>query len=176
VALYAGHPEASDRMGYEDAQKNYYTEIVPKADIVIANTYAKANESEAGLTIAFKSIASGGDIVLIANTPDGHIPHYLFGSWGSEPPRQHTRIPIPENIHRLYIFTEYPDRTLSDYFRDRDKVFVMSRWDDLLKELACQHASNNTVTIYPNADIQYAGAYRTNGLLTLEMNNNSFSK
>lgn len=162
VALYAGHPEASCRLAYEDAQKHYCTEIAANADIVIANTYAKANESEAGLTIAFQSIARGGDIVLIANTPDGHTPHYLFGTWGSEPPRQHTRIPIPENIHHLYIFTDYPDRTLSDYFRDRDKVLVMSNWNELLKELTSRD-TRHSVVVYPNADIQYATSRRKSG-------------
>lgn len=156
VALYVGSPESVYVLARKDAAHNYLTSLIADADIVIANTYAKTNEFESGLSMAFLSVAAGGDIVLIANAPDGHIPHYLFGSWGSMPRYQFTHITIPERVHRLYIFTEYPEMTMADYFQNHEKVRILSRWEDVLDNLEPYHRQDAVVAVYPNADIQYA--------------------
>ncbi len=155
AALYAGQPAAVYQLAKTDACRHYLTKMVPNANIVIANTYAKVNEYETGLSIAFPSAAAGAYLVLIANSPEGHIPHYLFGSWGTEAQRRHANIPIPERIRRLYVFSEYPDPTLLDYFQNRDKVALMTRWEDILKDLFSSQPKDAIVAIYPNADIQY---------------------
>jgi nickel-dependent lactate racemase len=83
VAIYAGSLQSAYPRALEDARNHYDTVSSENNDVVIANAFAKVAECESGLEIAFPSvIKSGGDVVLIANAPEGHVAHYLAGPWG----------------------------------------------------------------------------------------------
>jgi lactate racemase len=156
VAAYCGGPEEAFRNAVKDASEHYLTPFSGDNDIVIANTYAKANEFEGGVSLAFPSLKKeGGAIVLIGNAPDGHIPHYLFGPWGTQPHAHQTQINIGSNVNELIIFSEYPDLTVGGYFKQREKVKIISRWTDVLDLLSKLFPGKAKVAVYPNADIQY---------------------
>ncbi|MCJ7777674.1 MAG: lactate racemase domain-containing protein, partial [Sedimentisphaerales bacterium] len=61
VALFAGAPHPAYTAALEAAKKHYLTPLTKDNDIVIANTYAKANEAVSGLQIAIQSAKPGGD-------------------------------------------------------------------------------------------------------------------
>ncbi|OGN98608.1 MAG: hypothetical protein A2Y89_03690, partial [Chloroflexi bacterium RBG_13_51_18] len=68
VALFAGKPRPAYTAALEAATTHYLTPAASEKDIVIANTFAKANEAISGLLAAFPSVSKrGGDVVLIAN-------------------------------------------------------------------------------------------------------------
>ena len=65
VALFAGSPKEAYAAGIARAKTHYLTPRATDKDIVIANTFAKVNESESGLITTMPAVSQrGGDIVL----------------------------------------------------------------------------------------------------------------
>ncbi|HJX12745.1 MAG TPA: lactate racemase domain-containing protein, partial [Dehalococcoidales bacterium] len=157
AAVYAGRPSEAFAAGLADARKHYLTPVARDKDIVIANTFAKANEAVSGLLIAFPALSRrGGDVVLIANAPEGQITHYLMGPFGQTIGGLYQlRLKPPENVRRLIIYTEYPELSSLGYLEDTDRIVTASKWRDVLRLLREGHGDGASVAIYPNADIQY---------------------
>ena len=157
VDIFAGAPRPAYAAALEEAMTHYLTPSARDKDIVIANTFAKANEAISGLLIAFPAVSKhGGDVVLIANAPEGQVTHYLMGPFGNDIGGQlRLQMKPPPNVNRLIIFSEYPELSSKNYLEDTDKVILMHDWSDVLKLLEKNHRSGAKVAIYPNADIQY---------------------
>jgi nickel-dependent lactate racemase len=157
AAIFAGAPVPTYSAALEDARTHYLTPAARDKDIVIANTFAKANEAISGLLAAFPSVKQpGGDVVLIANAPEGQITHYLMGPFGNAIGGQlQLQMKPPPNVNRLIIYTEYPELASKKYLEDTDKVIMMHDWNDVLKALQESHSTDARVAVYPNADIQY---------------------
>jgi nickel-dependent lactate racemase len=158
AAIYAGAPEKAYAAGMEAAQRHYLTTPAKDKDIVIANSFAKANEAISGLPVAFPSVSKkGGDVVLIANAPEGQITHYLMGPFGNEiGGKLRLRLKPPENVRRLIIFSEYPELASLNYLEDTDRVVMADDWGDVLRMLGESYGESAKVALYPNADIQYS--------------------
>jgi len=157
AAVFAGAPGPAYATALEQAKKHYITPLAGDSDIVIANSFTKATEAISGLFIAFASVTKrGGDIVLIANAPEGQVTHYLMGSFGRGVVGQlFLQIKPPPQVNRVIIYGEYPELSFRDYLEDADKVVLMHDWDDVLKMLKERHGPGAKVAVYPNADIQY---------------------
>ena len=157
VAIYAGTPKQAYAASVEDAKTHFLTPRARDKDIVIANTFAKANEATLGILIACPSVKStGGDIVLIANAPEGQVPHYLMGPFGKMiESKQPLQVRTPPSVKHLIVFTEYPDLAGRGYFEPSDKVMFMHRWDDVRHALQEFHGDNAEVAVYPHAEVQY---------------------
>jgi nickel-dependent lactate racemase len=157
VQVFAGKPAPEYAAVLDAAQKHYLTPTAQNCDVIIANTFAKANEAVSGLLVAFPFVSKkGGDVVLIANAPEGQMTHYMMGPFGNEiGGKLQLKMQIPENVKRLIIFSEYPDLASRNYIEDADKVIMMHDWSDVLKLLKKNHGPGTKVAIYPNADIQY---------------------
>ncbi len=157
AAVYAGAPAPCYAAALEAAREHYLTPAARDKDIVIANTFAKANEAPSGLLVAFPSVKpSGGDFVLIANAPEGQMTHYLMGPFGNESGgKLQLKMKPPENVGRLIVFSEYPELSSRNYLEDIDKVVLLHKWGDVLDLLEARHGSGAKVAVYPNADIQY---------------------
>lgn len=160
VSIYAGSMEPAYAAAVEEAKTHYLTPKVEGKDIVIANTFAKANEMLLGLSIAYPVVnTGGGDIVLIGNCPEGQATHYLLGPFGKTTwAKQHraSRAAVPQHVHHLIIYNEYPHRG-SSWFDQDDKILYLDKWDDALKLLQESHGADTRVALFPNADIQYCG-------------------
>ncbi|MDD4876105.1 MAG: hypothetical protein PHQ86_03090, partial [Dehalococcoidales bacterium] len=158
VSLFTGAMTLSHDTAVQEAKTHYLTPRTKGKDIVIANTYAKVNEAALGLEIAYPSInPKGGDVILIANAPEGQVTHYLMGLFGKTTgAKLHRRRVIPEHINHLIVFTEYPHPG-SSWLDDDDKILYFSKWDDVLKFLQKSHGADTKVAVYPNAEIQYYG-------------------
>jgi nickel-dependent lactate racemase len=157
AAVFAGAPAPTYAVALEAAQKHYLTPSARDKDIVVANTFAKANEAISGLLVAFPPVnRKGGDVVLIANAPEGQITHYLMGPFGNTiGGKLRLKMKTPPNVNRLIIFSEYPELASRNYLEDTDKVVLMHNRDNVLKLLQESHGSGAKVAVYPNADIQY---------------------
>jgi nickel-dependent lactate racemase len=155
TAVFSGALESSYAATVQAAKSHYLTPLAEGKDIVIANTFAKANEGFIGTSIAYRSVAPGGDVVLIANAPDGQVTHYLLGPFGNTsfaPLRQGAS--VPPHVNRLIVFSEYPDLASRSWFGESDRVIFLNRWDDVLNALS-SHDGDTKVAVYPNAEIQY---------------------
>jgi nickel-dependent lactate racemase len=157
VAIFAGKPAPEYAAALKAAPKHYLTPSAKDCDIVIANTFAKANEAVSGLLVAFPSVGeNGGDVVLIANAPGGQMTHYLMGPFGNEiGGKLQLRMKIPDNVKRLIIYNEYPELASRYYLENTEKVIMTDDWADVLKLLEERHGPGTKVAVYPNADIQY---------------------
>ena len=158
VAVFAGALKLAYEAAVKAAKTHYLTPKPETENVVVANTYAKANESiMIGLNTAFKvANAEGGDVVLIANAPDGQVTHYLLGTVGKT-----TRCNIalaarvPQNVGHVIIYSEYPDLAGRAYIEKSDKVLFMDNWDDVRRALEKFHPSGARVAVLPGAEIQY---------------------
>jgi nickel-dependent lactate racemase len=155
TAVFSGALGPSYMAAVQAAKDHYLTPRAEGQDIVISNTFAKANEGFIGAAIGYGSVAQGGDVVLIANAPDGQVTHYLLGPFGNDsfaPLRQGAR--VPPHVNRLIVFSEYPDLASRSWFGESDKVIFRHKWNDVL-ELLASHEGDTRVAVYPNAEIQY---------------------
>jgi len=156
VAIFAGAMEPAYAAAVKEAKTHYLTPTVEGKDIVIANNFTKANEAPIGLDIAYSAVnTGGGDVVLIANCPEGQATHYLLGPFGKTTwAKQHQRSEIPQHINNLIVYNEYPHPG-SSWLDEDNKILYLDRWDDVLKLLQESHGADTKVAVYPNAEIQY---------------------
>ena len=159
AALFAGSPGPCYQAALAAAREHYLTPSARDKDIVIANAFAKAAESVSGLLVAWPSLKrSGGDVVLIANAPEGQTTHYLMGPFGNGTGgKLQLRMAVPGNAERIIVFSEYPEPAARQYFADMDKVVLLDRWDDVITKLLERRGPSAEAAVYPNADIQYNG-------------------
>ena len=157
AAVFAGAPAPTYTAALEDAKSHYLTPAAIDKDIVIANTFAKANEAISGLLAAFPSVSQrGGDTILIANAPEGQMTHYLMGPFGNEIGGQlRLQMKPPQNINRLIIYGEYPELASRNYLEETDRVVMMQDWNEVITALQESYGADARVAVYPNADIQY---------------------
>jgi nickel-dependent lactate racemase len=160
AGLFAGAPQTAYATALETARKHYLTPQAKDKDIVIANAFTKASEAVSGLMIAYPSIKrSGGDVVLIANAPDGQATHYLMGPFGNNAGGElQLRMKVPPNVNRLIIYNEYPELASRYYLEDTDRVVMTDDWAEVIRLLKERHGSQAKVAVYPDADIQYSAA------------------
>jgi len=157
VAIFAGAIIPSYTAAVQEAKAHYLTPRVEGKDIVIANTFAKANEVFVGARIAYSTVSrEGGDAILIANAPEGQVTHYLLGPFGNTSWAKLRQVPrTPQYVNHLIIYTEYPDNASRGWFEESDKILFLHRWDDVLQVLQKFHGADTKVAVYPNAEIQY---------------------
>ena len=160
VSVYAGDWKQAHAAAVKEAKTHYRTPGVPAKDVVIANNYAKAGEAIIGLTAALPLVSSqGGDIVLIANAPEGQVTHYLASAFGRTTfAAQCPRINIPPCVSKVIFFTEYPHPG-SSWFAEQEKIVYLSRWDDVLETLEKAHGPGTSVAVLPDATNQFFDWY-----------------
>jgi nickel-dependent lactate racemase len=161
VAILAGAPRPTYSAALDEAATHYLTPAARDTDIVIANTFAKANEAISGLLVAFPAVSQrGGDVVLIANAPEGQMTHYLMGPFGNTiGGRLSLQMKPPPHVNKLIVFSEYPELSSRRYLEDTEKVVMAYDWSDVLNLLEKGRGPKARVAVYPNSDIQY---YATN--------------
>jgi nickel-dependent lactate racemase len=157
VALFAGAPRPAYTAALQEARSHYLTPAARECDIVIANCFAKANEAASGLLVASPSVRrTGGDVVLIANAPDGQMTHYLMGPFGEGiGGRLALRIKPGEHVKRLIVFTEYPELASLGYLERSARIIMAYDWREVMTMLQREHGAGARVAVYPSADIQY---------------------
>jgi nickel-dependent lactate racemase len=158
VSIYAGHEPETHAAAVKEAGTHYRAAKAENVDIVIANAYAKSSEAYiaagAGITMAPK----GGDLVVIGNSPDGQVSHYLMGRWGKNVfAKLNKQGPMAPHIKHLFWYCEYPDLCVLKFGEPPDKVRLFSKWNDLIKALNELHNNTAKVAVYPSADVQYFG-------------------
>jgi hypothetical protein len=158
VAIFAGAPKPTWAAAVNEAKAHYLTPETKGEGIVIANTFAKANEAIlVGLNTAFSAMGDkGGDIVLIASAPGGQVTHYLMGDFGKTTGGKLKLLAkVPRNVNHVIIYTEYPDIAGRGNIERSDKVLFLHNWGDILRALQQFHQAETKVAVLANAEIQY---------------------
>lgn len=157
--IFAGAPKPAHAAGVQEAKAHYLTPKAEGKDIVIANTYAKASEFILGAFTAFPSITQkGGNVILICNAPEGHIIHYLNGTWGRTiGGKLRVQVAIPQHVRRLIVYSEYPEIASMGYFEESPKILLVKTWDNVLKSIENFPGKSAAVAVYPTSDISYFG-------------------
>jgi nickel-dependent lactate racemase len=156
VAIFAGDWRLAYQAAVNDARKNYRTEKTSDNDIVISNSYAKASEAMISLGTGASLVSpKGGDVVVIANAPEGQVTHYLMGVFGKTTfAPQFSPFRIPPQVNRVYMLTEYPHPG-SSWLTEDEKIVNYNNWDTLLQDLQTRHGPGSKVAVIPDATNQF---------------------
>jgi lactate racemase len=158
VAIFIGDVVDEYAEGVKFARKHYATEMVKDADIVIANCYSKANEMTLAPRVATPLLnENGGDLVVIAITPEGQITHYLGRSFGREFGGRLwvKKTGLPERTKRLTVMTPYPDRSGADWLAPYELITWARSWPEVVQQLKNSYGDTARVAVIPDATLQY---------------------
>jgi len=155
--LFAGSRTGSHARAVEKAAIHYATEPIPTGkDLTIANAFAKANEMPIALLLGLMPLKNlSGTIVIIADSPEGQVIHYLLGRFGTGyGGRQYPVGEIPASID-LIIMAPFLDKTFGDWFANPEVITWTETCDETLKILESRFADGADVAVIPNATMQY---------------------
>lgn len=158
VDIYAGAPEGIYGDFAQKALSHYRTRALKKADVVFANTYAKANEGVIALSLAEQLLKDeGGYVVIFCDVEAGQVVHYLLGRFGKD---SWGRLAFGERVkdnrtRKIFIVSRYRDRASDWWFgKKEDLEFFVTARDVVsrLKEIYGNKVLN--VSIIPDGTIQ----------------------
>lgn len=158
TALFVGDVVAEHIAGVKLAREYYATDMVNDADIVVANCYSKANEMVLALGVASPLLSKkGGDLVVIAVTPEGQINHYWIRSFGKKFGGRAwlPKTGLPPNTKRLTVMSPFSDRVGGDWMAPYDMINWAKAWPDVIRELKGRYGDKAKVAVIPDATIQY---------------------
>jgi len=158
IGLYCGDLVEAQREGVKMGRKVYACEAPSDADIVVANSYAKANEAALVAGLGSKILKeSGGDLVVIGNIPEGQICHYLARSFGKTIGGQlygaHKK--LPARVKRMYALGPYIDKAGLDWIGPIDQITILNSWAEILAELKKNHGDKAKAVVVPDGTLQY---------------------
>lgn len=157
TGLYAGDLFQAHDAAVAQAKKIYCTDPLPvDKDLVVANAFSKPNEMGIAIMLGVGALRGyQGTVVLIADSPEGQVPHYLMGRFGRDyGGRKYPIAAIPENVN-LIIMTTYPDRTLLDFFSNPDSASIARNWREVLELVRPLHGKGTKAAVLPSATMQY---------------------
>jgi nickel-dependent lactate racemase len=159
TALFVGDPVEEHVEGCKLATRHYATEFVHDVEVVVANCYAKSNEMVLAPPIAAPLLSGngGGDMVVVAVTPEGQITHYWGRSFGKTfggrawTPKK----TLPPHTKKLTVLAPYPDRVGGDWMAPYDLINWARSWPEVLEGLKKDYGDRAKVAVIPDATIQY---------------------
>jgi nickel-dependent lactate racemase len=156
VDIVAGNFFEEFKEGIKVAKKVYSTNIPINADVVIANTFLKANQAVNAMPIAMEAVKEGGIIVLIVNSPEGQCTHYLYGKFGKNYGGiLWSRSPFYKKKATIVVFSLYKEKISLLEIADENSLIRTKNWDEvseIIKSLT--NKQNPKVVIFPSADTQ----------------------
>jgi nickel-dependent lactate racemase len=161
--LYAGPFRSTHAAGGEDGKEHYGIPCASGYDIAVGNAYGKSNEAIIALVPALMALKtdSPGTAVLIADTPEGQVPHYVMRAWGSDyggrhyAPKARGEKTLAALLKRLIVFTPFPDRTMLDMVCHADDIAVAKTWPAVLALLEQDYPDAARVAVIQDGTMQY---------------------
>ncbi|MCP4752121.1 MAG: DUF2088 domain-containing protein [Proteobacteria bacterium] len=155
--IFAGNMATAHEPAVEKATTHYATEPMPSGkDLTIANAFVKANEMPIAILMGIMPLKDlTGTIVVIADSPEGQVIHYLLGRWGrSYGGRQFPVTKVPESVD-LIIMAPHLDKTFGDWFANPEVVTWTESWKETRELLSGRFGAGSQVAVVPNATMQY---------------------
>lgn len=163
TALFAGDFMAQHAQAVELAREVYVAEPSPRNHhIIIANAFAKANEMTIAVRVGAMGLEnSSGTVVVIADAPEGQVPHYLIGKFGRDyGGRQYPVTSIPPDI-KVIVMAPHMDRTFGEWFSNCSEITWVKDWDSTLDLLKGSFGPGTRVAVIPNATMQYCDSRKS---------------
>ena len=160
TSLYAGPFRATHAAGGEEGREHYGIPYTAGYDLVVANSYAKANESAIAALLGLMLIRpKEGILVLISDAPEGQVPHYVMRAWGSDYGGRHYQ-PKPKGyisrlMKKLIVLAPNPDRTSLDLICHPDDATLVKTWPEVLAILEKDFPHQARVAVVPDGTMQY---------------------
>ncbi len=158
TALFVGSVAPAHAEGIRLASEVYATEPIEGLDVAVMNTYAKANEAFLALPITTVALrGGGGDLVLIANAPEGLVTHYLAGSFGRKTGGRLwlARTSPPPNVERIIMFAPHIDMAGAGWLGPPECIVWAKTWPEVIDLIAAKHGDKPRVGVIPDATLQY---------------------
>lgn len=158
IGLFVGDLLEAHREGVKMARKVYATEAPSEADIVVANSYAKANETVLVVTLGSKILKEeGGDLVVIGNIPEGQICHYLGRSFGKKMGGRlwGPQTKLPPRVKRMFALGPYIDKAGLDWIGPIDQIILLNSWAEILDMLKKSYGDKAKAVVIPDGTLQY---------------------
>ena len=155
--VFAGDFLEAHAAAVDVAKDHYATAPRPMGkDVIVANAFCKPNEMAIALMVGIMGLnAIDKSIVIVANSPEGQVVHYLLGRFGKEyGGRQYPISGIP-SVLDLIIQTPHPDKTFGDWFANPDGIRYSKSWEQTRGMLEERHGSGTQVGIVPSATMGY---------------------
>lgn len=152
--VFAGDLQEEFLKAVEHAKNHYLTPSIPEdVDVIVANTYAKANEATLALSNWNHKMKKNGVMVIIAQAPEGQVTHYLYGKFGKKQVAPGNNIPSEIEFKKLIVFSEYktPDPLLPI---TESKIVWVKTWKEVIEEIKSSFNYEPKVAVLPNAEIQ----------------------
>jgi nickel-dependent lactate racemase len=157
AAVFAGDLMAAHDEAVAMAKSHYATEPKPAdKDLAVSNAFVKPNEFTIALLPGLLSLKEyTGTVVILANSPEGQVIHYLLGRWGrGYGGRQYPVTAVPESI-RLIVMAPCFDRTFGDWFANPEVVTWTRSWPETLALLEKDFGPGTSAAVIPNGTMQY---------------------
>ncbi|MGA2526020.1 MAG: lactate racemase domain-containing protein [Smithellaceae bacterium] len=161
ASLYAGSFRATHAQGALEAKEAYGITSSGGYDIVVANTYAKANESAIALLLARMLLKpdATGTAVLISDAPEGQVPHYVFRSWGTGYGGRHfkprLKWSLASSLKKAIVLNPQPTPTCLDWVGHAEDVTVVKTWQEVLDILEAEYPAKARVGVIQDGTMQY---------------------
>ena len=160
TGLYAGSFQATHAAGAEEGKEHYGIPHAAGYDLVVANSYAKANESAIAALLGLMLIRpKEGTLVLVSDAPEGQVPHYVMRAWGSDYGGRHyqprARGFVSHLMKKLIVMAPYPDRTGLDLICHPDDAVIVKTWPEVLAILENDFPAQARVAVVPDGTMQY---------------------
>ena len=125
-------------------------------ELVIANAFVKANEMGIAVLLGVLALKDfTGTVVVIADSPEGQVVHYLLGRFGrSYGGRQYPVAAIPPSV-KLIVMAPNLDRNSGDWFSNPEVITWTQDWQQTLALLKDSVRPGARVALVPNATMQY---------------------
>jgi nickel-dependent lactate racemase len=153
--VFAGDLQMEFTEAVKVAREHYSTKGVPeKVDVIVANTYAKANEATLAYSNWKDKVKEDGVMVIIAQAPEGQSTHYLYGKFGVNEYAPGHSVPSKPPFKKLIIFSEYkvPDPFLP--IAEPSSMVWLDNWMEVVEEIKNTLSHTPRVLVLPNAEIQ----------------------
>ena len=160
TGLYAGSFRATHAAGAEEGKEHYGIPHAAGYDLVVANSYAKANESAIAALLGLMLIRpKEGTLVLVSDAPEGQVPHYVMRAWGNDYGGRHyqprARGFVSHLMKKLIVMAPYPDRTGLDLICHPDDAVTVKTWPEVLAILENDFPAQARVAVVPDGTMQY---------------------
>ncbi len=160
TSLYAGSFKATHAQGAEEGKEHYGIPYASGYDMVVCNSYGKANESAIAVRFALMMLKpTHGTAVLISDCPEGQVPHYVFRSWGTDYGGRHFSPKgkrfILNFMKRFIVLNPHPDKTGLDLFCHVDEAAVVKTWPEVLDVLERDYPAEARVCVIQDGTMQY---------------------
>jgi nickel-dependent lactate racemase len=160
--LFAGPFRRTHAVGAEEGKRHYGIPRATGYDIAVCNAYGKANESAIAARFVPMTVKPGGvgTAVLIFDTPEGQVPHYVFRSWGKGYGGRQFVPKVKSALHllgirNLILFSPYPDRVGLDFLCRQDDAVTVRTWNEVLAILEHDYPEGAKVAVIQDGTMQY---------------------